>query len=126
MAMIHFESQSVQYLFFALMAVGTAVLLFVGYRLGRWVGTVGAGRLIASKEQELFMAQKGFKNVYEQELAGVRKENSLHSEKIKHLEAKVEDYRKKAAGFGGLDQHRLGLEDIADFVAHQFVDGAQV
>src|SRR5258705_11175039 len=48
------------------------------------------------------MAQKGFKNVYEQELATVRKENALHIEKIKHLETKVEDYRKKAAGFGGL------------------------
>ncbi len=102
MAMLHFDSPSVQYMFFALAAVGAAVLLFVGYRLGRWVGTMGAGRLIASKEQELFMAQKGFKNVYEQELAGVRKENSLLMEKVKHLEAKVEDYRKKAAGFGGL------------------------
>jgi threonine/homoserine/homoserine lactone efflux protein len=41
--MIHFESvTSVQYLFFALMAVGTAMLLFIGYRLGRWVGTIGA------------------------------------------------------------------------------------
>jgi hypothetical protein len=102
MAMIHFESQSVQYLFLALMAVGTAVLLFVGYRLGRWVGTIGAQRLIASKEQELFTAQKGFKTVYEHEQAALKKENSLLMEKVKHLEAKVEDYRKKAAGFGGL------------------------
>ena len=102
MAMIRFESPGVQYLFFALMAVGTAVLLFVGYRLGRWVGTVGAARLIASKEQELFTAQKGFKTVYEHEAANLKKDNSLLMEKVKHLEAKVEDYRKKAAGFGGL------------------------
>jgi len=102
MAMIRFESPSVQYLFFALAAVGTAVLLFVGYRLGRWVGTIGATRLIASKEQELFTAQKGFKTVYEHELAALKKDNSLLMEKVKHLEAKVEDYRKKAAGFGGL------------------------
>jgi hypothetical protein len=102
MAMIRFESPSVQYLFFALMAVGTAVLLFIGYRLGRWVGTMGAGRLIASKEQELFTAQKGFKTVYEHEAAALKKENSLLMEKVKHLDAKVEDYRKKAAGFGGL------------------------
>ncbi|HEV8608148.1 MAG TPA: hypothetical protein VGQ99_22625 [Tepidisphaeraceae bacterium] len=100
--MIRFESPSVQYLFFALMAVGTAVLLFIGYRLGRWVGTMGAGRLIASKEQELFTAQKGFKTVYEHEAAALKKENSLLMEKVKHLDAKVEDYRKKAAGFGGL------------------------
>jgi hypothetical protein len=102
MAMIRFESPSVQYLFFALMAVGTAVLLFIGYRLGRWMGTIGATRLIASKEQELFTAQKGFKTVYEHEAAALKKENSLLMEKVKHLDAKVEDYRKKAAGFGGL------------------------
>jgi hypothetical protein len=102
MAMIRFESPSVQYLFFALMAVGTAVLLFVGYRLGKWVGTIGATRVIASKEQELFTAQKGFKTVYEHEQAALKKDNSLLMEKVKHLEAKVEDYRKKAAGFGGL------------------------
>src|SRR5437763_9698080 len=63
MAMIRFDPPSVQYLFIALAAVGAAVLLFVGYRLGRWVGTLGATRLIASKEQELFTAQRGFKNV---------------------------------------------------------------
>jgi len=102
MGMIRFESVSVQYLFFALTAVATAVLLFVGYRLGRWVGTMGASRVIASKEQELFTAQKGFKTVYEHEQATLKKENSALMEKVKHLEAKVEDYRKKAAGFGGL------------------------
>ena len=59
---------------------------------------------------ELFMAQKGFKNVYEQELAGVRKENSLLMEKVKHLDAKVEDYRKKAAGFGGLERFRTEVQ----------------
>jgi hypothetical protein len=100
--MIKFDSPSVQYLFFALSAVGAAVLLFIGYRLGRWVGTMGAARVVANKEQELFTAQKGFKNLYESELATVRKENAVLMEKVKHLEGKVEDYRKKAAGFGGL------------------------
>src|SRR5688500_10191603 len=102
MSMIKFDPPSVQYLFFALTAVGAAVLLFVGYRLGRWVGTMGAARVVANKEQELFTAQKGFKNLYENELATVRKENAVLMEKVKHLEGKVEDYRKKAAGFGGL------------------------
>ena len=102
MAMIHFDSPAVQYLFIALSAVGAAVLLFVGYRLGRWMGTIGAARLIASKEQELFTAQKGFKTVYEHEQNALKKENTALMEKVKHLEAKVEDYRKKAAGFGGL------------------------
>jgi hypothetical protein len=102
MAMIHFDSPAVQYLFIALAAVGAAVLLFVGYRLGRWMGTIGAARLIASKEQELFTAQKGFKTVYEHEQNALKKENTALMEKVRHLEAKVEDYRKKAAGFGGL------------------------
>jgi hypothetical protein len=102
MAMIHFDSLTVQYLFIALSAVGAAVLLFVGYRLGRWMGTIGAARLIASKEQELFTAQKGFKTVYEHEQNALKKENTALMEKVRHLEAKVEDYRKKAAGFGGL------------------------
>jgi len=102
MAMIHFDSPAVQYLFIALAAVGAAVLLFVGYRLGRWMGTIGASRLIASKEQELFTAQKGFKTVYEHEQNALKKENTALMEKVKHLDAKVEDYRKKAAGFGGL------------------------
>ncbi len=100
--MFQFDSASEKYLFFALVAVGTAILLFVGYRLGRWVGSMGANRLIANKEQELFTAQKGFKNLYENELAVARKENATLIEKVKHLETKVEDYRKKAAGFGGL------------------------
>ncbi len=102
MAMIHFDSPAVQSLFIALAAVGAAVLLFVGYRLGRWMGTIGASRLIASKEQELFTAQKGFKTVYEHEQNALKKENTALMEKVKHLDAKVEDYRKKAAGFGGL------------------------
>ncbi len=100
--MFQFDSASEKYLFFALVAVGTAILLFVGYRLGRWVGSMGANRLIANKEQELFTAQKGFKNLYENERAVARKENATLIEKVKHLETKVEDYRKKAAGFGGL------------------------
>src|SRR3954462_14720753 len=102
MGMIRFDPPSVQYLFLALAAIGAAVLLFVGYRLGRWMGTIGATRIIASKEQELFTAQKGFKTVYEHEQNALKKENSLLIEKVKHLEAKVEDYRKKAAGFGGV------------------------
>jgi hypothetical protein len=58
-----------------------AVILFAGYRLGRLVGAVAANKSLAAKEQELFTAQKGFKNLYEQEIANVK-------------------YRKKAAGFG--------------------------
>ena len=70
--------------------------------MGRLIGNAGASRLIAAKEQELFTAQKGFKNLYEQEVAGLKSENISLKEKVGQLEQRVEEYRKKAAGFGGL------------------------
>ena len=78
------------------------VLLFIGYRVGRMIGTMAATTLIASKEQELFTAQKGFKNLYEQEIATLKAENAKAAEQIRALNERVEEYRKKAAGFGGL------------------------
>ena len=78
------------------------VLLFLGYRFGRFIGRLASEKLVASKEQELFTAQKGFKQLYEQELAGVKAENAKLSEQVKLLGDRVEEYRKKAAGYGGL------------------------
>ena len=78
------------------------VLLFFGYRLGRFFGALRAAKEIARKEDELFTAQKGFKNLYEQELANLKQQNSQLQEQAKGLNVKVEEYRKKAAGFGGL------------------------
>jgi len=86
----------------ALLCVAGIVLLFLGYRLGRLIAGVSAARLIAQKEQELFTAQKGFKNVYEQELAAVRAENARLREQTQAMTQRVEEYRKKSAGFGGL------------------------
>lgn len=82
--------------------VTAAVLLFLGYRVGRWLGALRASSLLAQKEQDLFTAQKGFKNLYEQELATAKAENAKLAEQVKTLESRVEEYRKKAAGFGGL------------------------
>lgn len=78
------------------------VLLIIGYRVGKWIGTLAASKLIASKEQDLFTAQKSFKSLYEQELANLKQENASLHEQVKTLNDRVEDYRKKAAGFGGL------------------------
>jgi DNA repair exonuclease SbcCD ATPase subunit len=78
------------------------VLLFLGYRIGRWIGGLVAHKTIAGKEQELFTAQKGFKNLYEQELRAVRTENTQLRQQLEALTQRVEDYRRKAAGFGGL------------------------
>ena len=61
-----------------------------------------AARAISAKEQELFTAQKGFKNLYEQELASVRAENDQLKSRVEQMNIKVEEYRKKAAGLGGL------------------------
>ena len=78
------------------------LLLFAGYRAGRFLGALGASKDIARKEEELFTAQRGFKSLYEQEVAGLRQQNAKLEEQLKSSNARVEEYRKKAAGFGGL------------------------
>ena len=97
--MPHFNSQTLEVILYAFAAVG---LLFVGYRAGRWIGAMTASKTLAQKEQDLFTAQKGFKNLYEQELAAVKAENEQLKKQAETLTARVEDYRKKAAGLGGL------------------------
>ena len=85
-----------------LFCVAAVVLLFAGYRFGRVVGAMSAGKRISEKEQELFTAQKGFKNLYEQELGAVKAENEQLKAQAEALTHRVEEYRKKAAGYGGL------------------------
>src|SRR5215216_1249340 len=85
-----------------LYSVAGLVLLVIGYKLGRMIGSGSARRAIAEKEQELFTAQKGFKTLYEQELATVKGENAQLKSRAEQMETKVEEYRKKAAGLGGL------------------------
>jgi cell division protein FtsB len=97
--MPHFSNPTLEV---TLYAVAAAVLLFIGYRLGRLVGSLASSKALAQKEQELFTAQKGFKNLYEQELSALKTENADLREQAKGLTARVDDYRKKAAGFGGL------------------------
>ena len=85
-----------------LYSVAGAIVLFIGYRLGRLVGSVAASRVVAKKEQELFTTQKGFRTLYEQELNTTKAENAKLAEQVQTLTGRVEEYRKKAAGFGGL------------------------
>ena len=85
-----------------LYAVAGAIVLFVGYQLGRMIGSFRASRLVAQKEQELFTTQKGFKTLYDQELSTLRAENTKLTEQVQTLNSRVEEYRKKAAGYGGL------------------------
>lgn len=85
-----------------LYAAAGVIVLFVGYRLGRAFGHLAASKTIEKKEQELFTTQKGFKNLYEQEIVTLKEANASQTQQIETLTARVEDYRKKAAGLGGL------------------------
>ena len=85
-----------------LACIAGAILLFLGYQAGRLMGSLRAAKLVAQKEQDLFTAQKGFRTLYEQELNTVRAENAKLTEQVQTLTTRVEEYRKKAAGFGGL------------------------
>jgi cell division protein FtsB len=78
------------------------VLLVIGYRIGRLLGTLASQKLIQAKEQDLFTAQRGFKQLYENELDNLKSENAKLTEQVQTLTNRVEEYRKKAAGFGGL------------------------
>jgi predicted lactoylglutathione lyase len=83
-------------------SAAAVLLLFLGYRLGRFFGSLSAAKTIARKEDELFTAQKGFKSLYDQELANLKQQNAQLQEQTKALNVRVDEYRKKAAGFGGL------------------------
>jgi predicted lactoylglutathione lyase len=85
-----------------LWGVGAVVLVFLAFRVGRSLGRYAANSEIARKEQELFTAQKGFKQLYEQELATIKGENERLKAEAAQMANKVEEYRKKAAGLGGL------------------------
>ena len=98
-ALPHLPSDTMEVILYSVAGV---VLLIVGYRLGRLIGASGANRLIAAKEQELFTAQRGFKTLYDQEVNTIKTENAQLKTKVEQMEIKVEEYRKKAAGLGGL------------------------
>ena len=85
-----------------LYTAAAVVLLVVGFQVGRLFTSFSARRRLAAKEQELFTTQKGFKQLYEQEVAGLKAQVAKLTDENKSLAAKTEDYRKKAAGLGGL------------------------
>ena len=97
--MPHFENQTLEVVLYSAAAV---LILFVGYRVGRLFGKLAASKQIAQKEQDLFTAQKGFKTLYEQEMASLQAENAKLKAEAEALNHRVEEYRKKAAGYGGL------------------------
>ena len=97
--MPHFQYNNLE---IALLCAIALVVLYIGFRIGRFFASLDASKQIAAKEQELFTAQKGFKNLYEQELATARAQSTDLKQQVDALTQRVEEYRKKAAGYGGL------------------------
>jgi chromosome segregation ATPase len=97
-----FSSEAAQWMFWILTGIAGLTMLVSGVLLGRWMASLGAGRAIASRERELFTAQKGFRQLYEADIATLKARNTALEEQVAGLSAKVDEYRKKAAGYGGL------------------------
>lgn len=97
-----FATSMESYLFWALMLMVIAGLCWVVFGLGRTLGRLSMGKAMSSREQELFTAQKSFKQVFEQEANALKQQITEQEKQIAKLKEKVEDYRRKAAGLGGL------------------------
>jgi predicted lactoylglutathione lyase len=100
--MVKFESASAEFLVYTLMAVAGVILLWLGYRIGRLMATSRFQREIAKSQSDLFTTQQGFKKLYETEIATLKHQNETLKAEATALNHRVEEYRKKAAGFGGL------------------------
>lgn len=97
-----FDSPGWLYFWCTILATAGVLLLVIGYKLGHWVGAARQQKLVQTKEEELFQAQRGFKKVFDDEVTGLRTENAQLQHEMQALKARVEEYRRKAAGYGGL------------------------
>ena len=97
--MPHFQNNTLEVILYCVAGV---LVLFLGFQGGRLVARLSGTAKLREKEQELFTAQRGFKTLYEQELAQAKSESAQLAAQVQTLTARVEEYRKKAAGFGGL------------------------
>lgn len=97
-----FESESMFVMFWVLAGIGGLLLFVFGLFIGRWIGGGAINRVVAQRERELFTAQKGFRQLYENEISQLKSSHARQDAELKSLKEKVEEYRKKAAGYGGL------------------------
>ena len=97
-----FDPPALAYLWYAILGFAALLLLFFGWKLGKWAGAGSQRKFVAEKEAELFQAQRGFKKVYDDELVALRDENKQLKTDEEVLNGRVEEYRRKAAGYGGL------------------------
>ena len=100
--MVKFDSPAAMYLVYAMLAVGGIVLLALGFLVGRALASIGHRRVVQSPRDDLVTTQQGFKRLYETEISTLKTENTTLKSHASTLEQRVEEYRRKAAGFGGL------------------------
>lgn len=100
--MPHFDSDAQRIMTYALLVIAGLVMLGIGYAIGRALASMRSARELQSTRNDLFTTQQGFKKLYETEIAQLRGENESLKAAAATLEHRVEEYRKKAAGFGGL------------------------
>ena len=100
--MVTFDSDFARYVVYGILILAGLVLLWAGYKIGRLFASSGYDRQLKEKQADLFTTQQGFKKLYEAEISTLKAENAQLSTHAAALEARVEEYRKKAAGFGGL------------------------
>ena len=98
----HFDSTAAQYLFYFASIVVALVLLLIGFKFGGWVSAGKFQRELDSSRRDLFTTQAGFKKLYEGEIQTLTVQNDKLVAENEALNKRVEDYRRKAAGFGGL------------------------
>lgn len=97
-----FDPPAWAWFWYLVVAVAAVILMFIAYKVGRLFGAGSQKKVVQQKEEDLFSAQRGFKQVYDQELEKLRSENSVLAEERSLLSERVEEYRRKAAGYGGL------------------------
>ncbi len=100
--MVTFESHATEILIYVCLAVAAGLLLVIGYRVGAWMASGRFQRQLDQNQKDLFTTQTGFKKLYEGEIAQLKQQVATVTADNDTLNKRVEDYRKKAAGFGGL------------------------
>ena len=97
-----FHSDGARYFWYVTLSVAGVLLLFVGYKIGRWIAAGTFQRELESSRRDLFTTQAGFKKLYEGEIGQLKTQHDSLVVENEALTKRVEDYRRKAAGFGGL------------------------
>ena len=102
MGIVQFSSRPAEILVYVCIAVAAALLLLIGYKIGAWIAAGRYQRQLDQNQKDLFTTQTGFKKLYEGEIVQLKQQLAAVSAENETLNKRVEEYRKKAAGFGGL------------------------